>query len=900
MPVRQATQGALQVPGLTGYNSAGVAAPQYQQPTDQSEDSRSLFWNSLLGSAVKTGTEEGQKAQARGYLEGQQDSMTGADKQTKNFFIRQAYEQGYNKATVGSALAKFQLDIQDKAQKYVNAGKTPEEFHQYVQSQTNALLDQAGAQGLDLQDKDWQAWLGGVQNTRDTANDSYQTLNLKRAAQLKEQAISAEGAAAVVQFNAADAAGNPQQALENINNHIGRINTDDTLSPEQKSQMTANFLVNAYVSASHTGGVEGLSGYMQSLSEFQHLPTDMQTQLINVAQQQYEKRAADESMQVYDFNAKVGQVSDYNELTKQYPMQQYMDTILGAAQRKNIAPSTAWGMIDAETQRRAKLQKAATAQVAYGTGVTMSDIATKTGEGLDKVKANLQKLYASSQGGYSGGGLALMQRGLQNGSADMTSAGIDMLQQDAQSLGSVDWRNLKTGADGTPQYPATVVQSLTNLNSAYNSALASGNQVQANQLLSGLPDAVAYGIRQNVDSNSLGSVVAKRANDIASGKIVALPHDMPQSMLVTPADVTAGIFDLGMGQQAHNRNAIGIQSWIFNSKADEKAAQARVMQINSAINNEYTTLQQQGALPALQGDDLKNWLVGRVTQRTVRVDDGTDNGALLVLPNVADKAKVFGTSDNGLLTRALSDQVKQFKQKYPGATTVNMDYDPFTQEVVFSGVNADNVVTTTADSMPVSALRDSVRAQESQITNKGMGASTGNLSVPGVGYVQYNTENAYGVQPQTMMGAVNQLISYEGYNTTKGFSILDKHPVTGAKLNEEKYVKQPSDSPQVATNKLSMYINDKVMPDVMQTMPKYQQLPGFLKDAVFKQLVETTYHAGNTEAFSKYIDMALRGEPLTDFKDSPLFKDAGAGSRRNVDRLQLLRAINTYTYSQNQ
>lgn len=897
MPVRQATQGGVQSPALTGYNSAGVAAPQYQQPTDSGGGSSGMFWNSLLGSALKQGVEEGQKAEARNYLIGQQDSLAGREKQEKNAFVRQSYEEGYNKASVGAELAKFQLEVQNKAQEYVNSGKTPEEFQQYVNTRTNDLLNRAGAQGLNLQDKDWQAWLGGVQNTRETSADYYQTQNIKRSQYMKEQSISAEGAAAISQFTAADIAGNPQQALENVNNHIARINGDNSLSLEQKTQYTANFMVNAFTSAQHTGGVQGLTGYMQSLDEFKHMPTDVQTQLLNAAQQQYEKRAADESVQVYEYNSKVASVTDFNELTKQYPMQDYIDTVMGAVQRKNIGVGTGYSMVDSEVQRRAKLQKAATAQVAYGTGVTMSDIATQTGEGLDKVKSNLQKLYATNSGGWSGGGLNLMQRGLKSGSQDMTSAGIEMLTQDAQSLATVDWRNLKTDANGTPQYSATVVQSLTNLNSAYNSALASGNQVQANQLLSGLPDAVAYGIRQGVDSNTLASVVGRRANDMASGKVVALPRDMPREMLVTPADVSAGMFDFGIGQNARNRNAIGIQSWVFNSDSDEKAAQARVNQVNGAINNEYVTLQQQGALPALQGDDLKNWLVGRVTARTVRVDDGSDNGALLILPNVADKAKVFGTQDNELLTRALSDNVKQFKQQYPGATTVNMDYDPFTQEIIFQGVTSDNVIATTADSIPVSQLRSQVQAQQALITNGGMGALQGNLSVPGAGYVKYNTENKYQIQPQTMMKAVTQLVTYEGYNSNKGFSILDKHPTTGATLNEEKYVKQPTDTPQVAADKLSMYVNDKVLPDVMSTMPKYNSLPGFLKEAIFNQLVETTYHAGNSAAFATYIDKALAGAPLNDFKDSPLFKDAGAGSRRNIDRMQLLRAVNTYGYT---
>lgn len=899
MPVRQPTQGGIQQPVLTGYNSAGVASAVQRAPSNSAVGNASLFWNSLLGAAVKTGTEEGQQAEARNYLEGQQNSLEGQQKQTKNWFVRQAYEQGYNKATVNTALAKFQLDIQNKATEYVNAGKTPDEFNTYVHEQTNGLLSQAGAQGLDLQEKDWQTWLGSVENTRNTASDFYQNQSIKRSQYLKEQSIAASGNAAIAQFGVAEQAGNPTQALMNVNDHVASIYNDDSLSAEQKVQYTSQFMVNAFSSAQGTASVQGLSGYLQSLPEFKSMPTDVQTQLMNSAQSFYQQRASDESVKMYEYNSKVASVSDYNDLVKQYPMSDYINTVMAGVQGKFLSPSAGYGMVDAENQRRAKLQKAQASSVAYSNGVTMSDIASVSGEGLDKVKSNLTKLYAGSQGGYSGGGLALMQRGLQNGAADITSVGIDMLQQDAQGLASIDWRNLKTDSEGKPLYPGTVVQSLTNLNSAYNSALAAGNQVQANQLLAGLPDPVAYGIRQNVDSRDLAQVVGKRANDIAAGKVVALPAAMPRDMLVNQADVTAGMFDFGVTQGARNRNLLGIQSWVFNSSKDEKAAQARVSQINGAINNEYTTLQQQGALPALAGDDLKNWLVGRVASRTVRVDDGSDNGALLVLPNVGDKSKVFGTSDNELIGRALRDNVAEFRKSNPSASTVQMDYDPLTQELIFQGTNQDNVLGTSRDAIPAAQFRSQVEGEQSSITNGGMGPGQGNLSVPGVGFVQFNTQNSYGIQSNTMMNAVNQLVSYEGYTSAKGFSVLATHPVTGAPLNEEKYVKQPTDSAQVATQKFSMYLQDKVVPPVMSKMSKYEQLPGYLKTAVFDALVETTYHAGNPDAFGKYIDDALSGKlELQEFNQSPLFKDAGAGSRRNRDRTGLLSALLTYRMQQ--
>lgn len=899
MPVRQPTQGGVQVPGLTGYQSAGVVQPAFR-PLQEKAPGISAFWQGLLPSAVKTAESAANQAAARGYLEGQQDSLQGREKQVQNFFTRAAYEQGYNSASVNTALAKFQLNVQNKAQEYVNAGKTPEEFDAYVSQQTNQLLSEAGTQGLSLNDKDWQSWLGQVENSRNTANNAYQDLNLKRAAVLQEQSWGARGNAALTEYQTAQLSGDPTQALQNVNGHLSSIFHDEGISAESKVKFASQFIVNAFATAGSTQDMQALTGYVQNLDEFKNLPTDVQTQIMGSAQQYYNQRASDESVQLYEYNSQVSSITDYKTLSEQYPMDNYIGTIMSAVQQKKLAPSTGYAMVDAESQRRLKMQKADQTATAYTNGVTITDIAAATGETPDKTKTELMKLYASQGGGYSGGGLALMQRGLRSGAQDMTSVGIDMLQQDAQSLAGIDWRNLKTDADGKPLYPATVIGSLTNLQVAYNAALAAGNQVQANQLLAGLPDPVVYGIRQNVDARDLADVVGKRAQDIASGKVLALPANMPNDMLVTQSDVSAGIFDFGLGKDARNRNLLGIQSWVFTSEADEKAAQARVQQVNSAMNNEYVYHQQRGSLPALQGEDLKSWLVGKVAARTVRVNDGTDNGALLVLPAVGDKQQVFGTTDNNIISTALTESVSNFKKQFPQATTVQMDYDPLTKELIFQGVNPDNQVGTSRSSVPVSDFKETVRGVQNTLTSNGTGSHQGNLNIPHVGFVNFNTQNQFGIQQNVIMGAVNRLISYEGYTPSKGFSVLGTHPVTGKKLNEDKYVKQPTDTPQQAADKFNLYLNDKVYPLVMPKVDQYKQLPGYLQNAIFDALVETTYHAGNSDAFDKYIQAALIGDnaTLSTYKDSPLAKDAGAGSRRNRDRTQLLGALVMYRTNQ--
>lgn len=897
MPVRQDVQGSINSPALTGYQAPGVARAQLQQSESTPVPDTSAFWGSLLGRAGKISNAMQEKKRADAYLIGQQDSALGKTRAEVHGNMQQDYEEGYNRAQVGTDLAKFQLSVQQKAVEFVNSGKTPDEFNKYVQEETNSLLTQAGSQGMDLDSKDWQAWLTGVQSTRDTATDLYSTKSLQRSQYMKAQSIAAEGAASIATFQAADEAGNPMQALGNMTSHISRIYTDNTLSVQEQDGAFADYATQALGAARSAAAVEGVSTYFQGTEQFSKLPTQTQTQIMAASQRAYETRAADESVAVYGYVSQVRAVNDPNTLEQQFPMSTFIQNLNVAQQKHQISPNQYFSLVEEENVRRLKLQGAATKSYALQNGVTMSDISTVTGDSLAKTKSALVESAAQANGGYSGGGFALMARGIGSGAQDITAVGIEMLQQDAQSLASIDSRTLKKDSDGMPMYPETVTNSLTNLKRAYDTAIRSGNNVQAQQLVSGLPDAVGYGVRQAADANSIASVVYRRADDLAAGRVVSLPPAMPKEMLGTTDDVAAGMFDTSLTQKGAARNILGIQSYVFTSAADKKNIESRLAQVNGAISEEYTSLYQQGKLPAYAGDDLKNWLVGRVSGRAVRVDDGTDSGSLMILPAVANKGQTFGSEDNNIIAEGLKDHVAAFKAANPGAKTVQMRYDFMSNELVLSGTDKDNVLLTTSEGIPANSVRESVRSVEARLTSGGQGKTTGSLAVPNAGFVQFNSGNSFGIQPQVYSAAVNKLVSYEGYTDTKGFSVLAEHPTTGAPLNEAKYVKQPGDSPQVAANKLGMYLNDKVLPSVMNEMPKFKALPEYLRQTVMSQLIETTYHAGNANAFGQYIQMVLDGDTLqayNQFRESPLYKDAGPTSRRNKDRMQVLDAVSQY------
>lgn len=896
MPVRQDVQSGIAAPALAGYQAPGVASATFQA-ADLSVPDNSAFWSSLIARGVRAGQAGDQKAKAEAYLVGQQDNAMGKARSEVHGSMQQDYTEGYNRAQVGTDLAKFQMGIQTKAIEYVNSGKTPEEFNQYVSEQTQGLLTSAGAQGMDLDSKDWQAWLTGVQSTRDTAGDLFQTKSVERAQYMKGQALAAEGSASIATFVAADEAGNPMQALGNMTSHIARIYSDGTLTPQQQDGAFTDYASQAMVAARSAGAVEGVSTYFQGTEQFKRLPTNIQTQLMGGAQREYEKRAGEEATQVYSYVSGARAITDPAMLEQQYPMNTFKETLNVAQQKRQISSSQAFSLTEEENTRRLKLQIAANKGEALRTGVTMSDISASTGETLGKTKTALIQSAAATNGGYSGGGLSLVARGIASGASDITGVGIEMLQQDAQSLSSIDSRSLKRDADGNPQYPSTVVDSLTNIKQAYDAAMKVGNNVQAQQLVSGLPDAVAYGVRQASDANSMASVVYRRADDLASGRVIPAPPTMPKEMLGTVDDLNAGLFDLSMTQKGMARNLLGVQSYVFTSASDKANMEARLGQVNGAISEEYTSLYQQGKLPAFQGDDMKNWLVGRVAGRAVRIDDGTDAGALMILPQVGNKEQVFGSVDNNVIAAGLKEHVAEFKKNNPSATSVQLAYDSQANELVLSGTNKDNVRLTTSEGISAQEIQNGVRSAEARITNGGQGNTVGNLAVPSAGFVKFNAGNTFGIQPQVYTRTVNQLVSYEGYTDKKGFSILSEHPTTGAKLNEAMYVKQPGDTPQVAVDKLSQYLNDKVLPGVMAEMKQFSLLPEYLREDVMSQLVETTYHAGNAQAFGKYVKMVMDGDTLgayNAFRESPLYKDAGASSRRNKDRLQLLDSVSQY------
>lgn len=900
MPLRQDVQGGVGQPNLSGYQAVDAARAQLRLPNLNPEADGSAFWSGLIKGVSTALPQIEQQTRARAYLMGQQDSEMGKERQQVHSIMQEDYSQGYNRAHIGASLSKYQTGLQQKAVEYVNAGKSPDEWNAYVQDSTNTLLAEAGSQGLDLNERDWQSWLSGVQSTRDTAGDLYQTASVKRAEYMRQQSYAAEANAAVGTFVAADEAGNPLQALGNLQSYVDRVYNDPSMSVQERDGALASMAVNAATAAKSSAAVEALSAYFQELPQFKALPTDTQTQLMGALQTRYDQRASDESVGVYSYVSQVRATVDPQQLAQLYPMNSFISRLNEEQKQRRISPAQMFSMVEEENNRRLKLEKGQRMQRALSNGTTISDIATVSGLTPGKVKTALIQTYAASNGGYSGGGLALVGRGLSSGAADITTVGIEMLQQDAQSLGSIDPRDLKNDADGNPQYPATVANSLNNLKQAYDLAVRAGNQVQANQLIAGLPDAVAFGIQQNVDANSIADVVYRRAGDLAAGRVVALPAAMPKEMLATADDVRAGLFDTSLTQKGAARNILGIQSYIFQSKEDARMQESRLTQVNGAISEEYTSLYQQGRLPALAGDDLKNWLTGRVAARTVRVDDGTDAGSLLILPPVADKESTFGSTDNNIIGQAIQEHVAAYKQAHPGATTVSLRYDSMADQLVVTGTDKDNIALTTDDGIPMNTLKANVRSIEATLTSAGQGRTDGALAVPGAGFVKFDTANGYGVEPSVYRGAVSKLITYEGYTPSKGFSILGVHPTTGAKLNEDKYVKQPEDSAQVATVKLQAYLGDKVLPQVMTKMDSYSGLPEYLRQGIFQQLVETTYHAGNADAFGNIIQKVLDGhtvEAYKDFRESALYKDAGADSRRNKDRAELLQALSQYTLS---
>lgn len=896
MPIRQDVQGGIQPGELASYQGATPASPRFQDRQVE-QDAGSAFWVGLASGIESQIKEARSQVEAAGYLRGQQDSLAGKERQEVHAFMEESYTQGYNRATVGADLSKYQNDLQVKAVEYVNSGKSAEEFDAYAQQQTDALLSKAGASGMDLNKQDWQAWLNGVDSTRNTSTDLYRTKALERSQYMRAQAYAAEGNSAAAIFLAADEAGNPMQALGNIDAHKARIYSDDTMTPQQKDGAFANFAMQLAVTAKSAGAVEAVSSYLQASPEYQSLPTETQTQIIQGFQSQYNQRAADEVTGLYTYISEVRAVSSTAELEAKYPMPSFIAKLNEAQKNRQITPAQAYSLTNEEYVRRMKTAKAEHIANVFATGTTLSDIATNANISVDKAKSGLVETTAQANGGYSGGGLALVQRGQASGAGDIVTTGIEMLQQDAASLASLDPNQLKKDNLGNAQYPITVVNSVTNLKTAYDALMRRGNQAQANMLLAGLPDAVAYGITQNVDANSMMDVVYRRSQDLASRRAVSLPATMPKELLAVPEDLDAGLFDTNMTEAGQRRNILGIQSYGFRSDADDVLIAERIGQVNGAVNELYTSLYMQGRLPAREGEALKNALLGRVAANTVRIEDGTDAGSLLILPDVQNKAAVYGSADNNIIAQGLKDHLDEFKKNNPGAHTIQLAYDSYTNELVVSATDAQGVRLTSSEGISTREVQDSVRSVQARLTNDGQGNQNGNLSVPGVGMVPFSTQNSFGVNPAVMGVAVNQLVSYEGYTDTKGFSILATHPTTGAPLNDARYVKQPGDSPQVATQKLGLYLNDKVLPDVMKTMPQFNQLPEFLRETVFKQLVETTYHAGNADAFGGILTQALNGDvqgAYQAFRESPLYIDAGPTSRRNKDRAAVLEAVSRY------
>ena len=907
MPVLTRQMGAsqIQTPTLTDVQMPGGTAPVMQQSADLSLGYRSSFWTGLAAGAIKVASAAIDKNDADSYLQGQADAAAGKEMEAKNVLGELAYAQGYNKITLESKLSEFQFKAQKKAAEYAASGKDVATFQKDFSEDIRKVIDDAKAQGLNLRSEDHQAWIQGVSNTRMLASNVFLKQEEAHRQQLNIQSISKAANASLTEINAANGI-SPQDKYKSVatsvQNFVGRVENDPTLDLPTQEAVKASYFNSVFQNFKSKEDVNWGLQTITQLDSFKNLSIDNQQRLIQNAQLAYERNAQSEVGEVLGTNFQINHISSLQELDAKYPRNAVYAAYRDAYTKKIITAPQMFNFMDNYERQYALLGKTAKLNAVYANGSAL-EISAKTGDTVDTVKSKLAARY-SQDIGYARGGGAMILDGLRMQDRERIDQGASMLTDSVQGLTLIDPKTVQRDKDGNPIVPEDMAVAVSVLSEVWNNF--DSKPTQRDFIFRNLPEAVKWGLQQKVDSRQLVSVIVGRQQQLNTHVKEKAVERIPDNLRFNIDELDRGITDWGWSQKAKTRIAFGNFN-LYTSTDDEALLRNIANPLNDELQLAYHKAVQTGRTASTIQDTVNNIKMDMVS-RAVRIQDGSDAGTMLLLPDVDDatKKELMGTVSNDVLERAMTPMLREVHQKYPQATFFAMDYDDIDGAFRVRTYDTQGVELTGAvPSIRPEQIRAAVDEWNQGITQVSKADSERvPLFVPGVGVISgYDTKNDYNVAPEQMQDMVQWIVHHEGYSSTKGFSILPQ-------WHGYEYAKLPNENAVQAAGKLSRFVNDKILPEVMPAMQQYKGLPNTLKNNLMVTLAETTYHSGNVNAFNQYVQRVMRGESadnvvkdfLSQAPHEPYIQQgndkAGNIAERNAYRIRLLEDLGTYVQSQ--
>ena len=882
---RTATPNRVQESPIQNVQLPGGVAPILREPTDAGLGATSSFWASLSKAAGATGAAYVQQSQEEAYLQGKEDNLAKRGMQSQNWINQGPYEHGFNQVTLAAEGAKLQASLKALAEQSALAGDDMATFEGKRDKLIASAMDKAEQVNLSINEADHKAWLDSLDNARTTNTMLFDQVSGEYRKGLRLQAHAAESNASISQLSTAFQTGNLEDAKRILDTGLNRL-VDNSLNMQEQDGIAASYLEGVLKNAQTHQEVKFLGEYMVQTNRFKVLPTNMQTRLVELADATYKERAQMQSQKFYEADFQVSTASNIDTLPK---MEVYFQGLDSAIAEGTLSVAQAYQMKDNYWKQYLTFKNGAAFDTLLGSA-PLTAIAANKGWTLDKTTTETVKSYTSRYG-YGPGAARLVLDGFALKDPERSDAGIDLITRTVSKIQTTPYDQIQW-KDGKPVVNSDVNAGISFLYATYHQYKNSNPQF-AEHLLEKVPEAVRRGIRDTSNEGDMLTNILQIQKSITEHRVESHPVDPPKELFFDREYAKEHALQFwGAGKD------IGVKTGFWESDADAQLINGRLSSLNNAVAAEYSRMVRDNKQSAAVSDTITR-ARNTVIQNSVLVDNGTDAGVLMVLPTVDDttREKIFGSKHKDVIQEALATPMGYYKKVYPRAESMFLEYVPFEDSVQLRMYDTEGVELKTNVMLHPAQLRQYVnehlQLKQNQFANVPKNVP---IVVPGQGIIPYNAQNKYNVDFNVMGAAVQHLINMEGYTEEKGFSILAKHPKTGSPLHSPEYVKQPGENAGVALQKLNKYINDAVMPKVMPVMEGYKTLPVTLQNDIFKALVETTYHAGNAEAFNSMIQQALSGYPMSalvmTYAASALGQDAA--KERDGVRLRLLETLSNY------
>jgi len=895
---RQNIQSQQQAPQIANVQFPGGATPQLKQsPETLSNDG--LFWASLASGLMNAGAEYVKSSEADAYIRGQEDSTAGREMQAQSFIDTLAYKEGYNKITRANQVATMKLEGQQMAYDYAMQGKDTATFLQDYEKKQQELLQKAEQDGLNLRREDHQAFVQEIAQAKFSAQKTFSDTSRGHIVNLNMQAINRELNAGIndVRMSA------PARKAELLDNMLIRINSDVMLTDPAREGVTASLFSGLLSNMDSKEDVQWAIDHVTKLEEFTSLPMEQQSSILRVAQTSYEQQAQRESGIAYSTAFAFNNAQTLQEFDTQFPQSQVFAMMDNATNSKVISQATSYSLKQQYMAKREELIKAQKTNLQFTSG-TILDVASYSGRAVEPTTSAAVEWYASRPRedgrplGYARGGLAMFIDGMMFQDGIRKQTGIMMLNKVLDNLTSMDVSELKYDKDGNPIVREDIADAMYSVQQMWERLPPNNRSL----ILKDLPNAVRYGLMQGVDNRSLLTVILSRQAQINRHQVNEHPATLPDKNKFTSDELLKGWTDWGFSDTSTVRRAMGVNAPLWASGDETKAARMLAAPYNAILGSKYAQAVMSGDVLS-DADDTAAEIKLQMAGDTVRVDNGTEDGMFVMLSNMPmnKRKEGLGTTANDILAEALAPKMKELAAQYPSAVATVLDYDETTDafNIMMYDARGQQFI---ADSIRQDDIKREVTTFQQQLNNTfAPKAWQSPAYVPGAGgMVTLDTRNTWGIPSNQAYDMMSWIIHFEGYTPEKGFSILESQ--------NPKYSKAWNDTPQMAANKFSAFMEDFVYPKVHEQMKGYKRLPQILQNNLRVVLGESTYHAGNSQAFGKYVDRIIRGEGYNnvarDFLSSNEafirqgMKQNGEPAERNLFRLQILQDIDTFMKGQ--